>query len=142
MSTSKKQSKKSEQASIIDQLDAKSKKQVSPWIDGIGDFLNVDKEESQAILERLFKAFLDKGKSNKRNAGRKSRERKDINLLFYQLDQASCRIQEIEKLLVKFCGLLEMHSQYIANLVGYNGCWGIEELQEWEERLKEAPKKK
>lgn len=105
MSTSKKQSKKSEQASIIDQLDAKSK-------------------------------------SNKRNAGRKSRERKDINLLFYQLDQASCRIQEIEKLLVKFCGLLEMHSQHIANLVGYNGCWGIEELQEWEERLKSAPKQK
>ena len=135
MSTSKKQSKKSGQASIIDQLDAKSKKQVSSWIEGIGDFLNVDKEESQAILERLFKAFLEKGNGNKRNAGRKSREEKKLRLLHEKIEELETKLFSITERLAK---ILNCVSNVLDenNLIHRENSWDLKELQEWEERFK------
>lgn len=138
MSTSKKQSKKSEQGSIIDQLDAKSKKQVSSWIEGIGDFLNVDKEESQAILERLLKAFLEKGKCNKRNAGRKSKKSKEIMRLHEEIETLKIHMVRAWEVLARYAETQARTSEILAqhNLISYGNTWDLKELQEWEERFK------
>lgn len=140
MSTSKKQSKKSEHVSIIDQLDAKSKKQVSSWIESLGDFLNVDKEESQTILAGLLKALLEKGKSNKRNAGRNSRKSKEIKRLREEVETLKIYMVRVWEVL-EHCSVLHKRTSEILakhNLISFENyeIWDLKEIQEWEERFK------
>jgi len=127
MSTSKKQSKKS--VSIIDQLDAKGKKQAILWVESIGEWLGKDKEESQAIFERLLKALFEKGITEKKE----SRKEKAID-----------RTKKLEKKIDKIWHLFEKNLSILENiasgLVSFahkeNEIWDLQELREWEERFK------